>query len=91
MNDRLVEFVIKQSAVIDEQINPDTRIETDLGVSGDDAIEFILEYGKAFNVDVSRFMAAVDIPTKVRQCSALKYPIYSGAKYASQTGQVSLL
>ena len=28
----------------------------------------------------------VDIPTKVRQCSATKYPIYSGAKYASQTG-----
>jgi hypothetical protein len=29
----------------------------------------------------------VDIPTKVHQCSALKYSIYSGAKYASQTGQ----
>lgn len=28
----------------------------------------------------------LDIPTKVRQCSATKYPIYSGAKYASQTG-----
>jgi len=28
----------------------------------------------------------IDIPTKVRQCSAIKYPIYSGAKYASQTG-----
>jgi two-component system sensor histidine kinase VicK len=36
-------------------------------------------------------ISKIDIPTKVRQCSALKYPIYSGAKYASQTGQVSLL
>ena len=29
----------------------------------------------------------VDIPTKVRQCSATKYPIYSGAKYATETGE----
>ncbi|SDN12010.1 hypothetical protein SAMN05421813_1441 [Daejeonella rubra] len=29
---------------------------------------------------------SIDIPTKVRQCSATKYPIYSGAKYARQTG-----
>lgn len=31
----------------------------------------------------------LDIPTKVRQCSALKYAIYSGAKYASQTGRIT--
>ena len=43
----------------------------------------LLEY------DGSEIEISIDIPTKVRQCSALKYPIYSGAKYASKTGQVS--
>jgi acyl carrier protein len=33
-------------------------LEDDLGVSGDDAVEFIAAFGKEFNVDVSHFMAA---------------------------------
>lgn len=33
----------------------DTLIEDDLGVSGDDAEDLIIAFGKAFNVDVSNF------------------------------------
>lgn len=33
-------------------------MEEDLGIYGDDAIEFILKYSKIFNVDVTRFEAA---------------------------------
>lgn len=55
---RLKDFIIKQSAVDDDEITEYTQIENDLGVTGDDAIEFIIAYGKIFNVDVSRFMAA---------------------------------
>jgi len=51
----LKDFVIKQSYVDDEVIIEDTKIEDDLGVSGDDAVEFIIAYGKEFNVDVSNF------------------------------------
>lgn len=55
---KLKKFVVNQSAVNDEVINSSTRIEDDLGVSGDDAVEFILAFGKEFNVDVSNFMLA---------------------------------
>ena len=33
-------------------------MQRDLGVYGDDAVEFLLAYGKAFQVDVRPFMAA---------------------------------
>lgn len=39
-------------------INEKTRIEEDLGITGDEACEFILNYGKTFNVDVSNFLVA---------------------------------
>jgi acyl carrier protein len=54
----LKDFVIKQSSVDDEEITRETKIEDDLGVSGADAIDFIIAYGKLFNVDVTKFMAA---------------------------------
>ena len=56
--DRLKAFVIKESAVDNEEITRDTQIEDDLGVTGDDAVDFIIAYGKVFNVDVTKFMAA---------------------------------
>ena len=55
---KLKAFVIKQSSVDDEEITRDTRIEDELGVTGDDAVDFIIAYGEEFNVDVTRFMAA---------------------------------
>jgi len=54
----LRDFVVKQSCVDDGLITIETRIEDDLGVYGDDAVEFMIAYGKEFNVDVSNFMAA---------------------------------
>lgn len=60
MNDdvfnKLKDFVIKESAVDDEEITRDTLIEDDLGVTGDDAVDFLIAYGKVFNVDVTKFM-----------------------------------
>ena len=58
MFNNLKEFVINQSAVNDQVITRSTQIEDDLGVSGDDAIEFIIAFGKEFNVDISKFMAS---------------------------------
>src|SRR5438270_11601598 len=55
---RLKEFVIKQSCVDDEEITSETRIQNDLGINGDDAVEFIIAFGKEFSVDVSNFLAA---------------------------------
>ena len=54
--ERLINFVIKQSAISDSEIiNEDTSIQNDLGVYGDDAVEFIIEFGKEFNVSISDF------------------------------------
>ena len=33
-------------------------MQRDLGIYGDDAVEFLLAYGTAFQVDISQFMAA---------------------------------
>jgi hypothetical protein len=54
----LQRFVIEKSFVNNQEITKDTRIEDDLGMTGDDAIEFIVEFGREFNIDVSSFMAA---------------------------------
>ena len=56
--DKLKSFVITQAAVEEGEVTEDAQIEDDLGVTGDDAVDFIITYGKAFNVDVSNFMAA---------------------------------
>jgi acyl carrier protein len=53
--DKLKEFVIIQSAVNDEEITRETEIENDLGVYGGDADEFLIAFGKKFNVDISQF------------------------------------
>ena len=56
--DNLKSFIVKEVAVKDEEITRDVRIENDLGVTVDDAIDFLISYGKAFNVNVTKFMAA---------------------------------
>jgi len=55
---KLKYFVIKESAVVEEEITSETQMEDDLGVTGDDAADFLIAYSKAFNVDVTKFMAA---------------------------------
>jgi hypothetical protein len=62
MNDELFgkikEFVVKFSCVRDVLLDRKTILEKEIGLTGDDAIEFIIAFGKKFNVDVSGFMAA---------------------------------
>ena len=56
--DKLKEFIVEQIGVREDEVAPDSRLYDDLGVYGDDATELLIEYGKRFNVDVSKFMAA---------------------------------
>lgn len=55
---KIKEFAVSQAAVEEDEVTESASIEDDLGVSGDDAVEFIVAFGKKFNVDVSNFMAA---------------------------------
>jgi hypothetical protein len=54
--EKLKQFIIKERWD-DEPITRDTTIEDDLAITGDDADEFLVAFGKEFNVDVSKFPA----------------------------------
>lgn len=54
----LVQFVEIQRWKYNFPLKKTTQIERELRITGDDAIEFLIEYGKYFNVDVTKFMAA---------------------------------
>lgn len=54
----LFEFVKKETFTDDEPIDLDTKLEEDLGVYGDGAVEFMLKYSEKYKVDVTHFMAA---------------------------------
>ncbi len=56
--EKLRDLIVEQSGVYDEEVTPDARLYDDLGIYGDDAYELLVKYGKKFDVDVSKFMAA---------------------------------
>jgi acyl carrier protein len=56
--DKLKAFIIKEAGVKENEVIPEAKLEADLGVYGDDAIDLLLAYSKVFNVDVSQFKAA---------------------------------
>jgi hypothetical protein len=53
--DRLRRFILKEAFLSDLEITDDTIIETEIGITGDDADEFINAFSNEFNVDVSNF------------------------------------
>jgi len=54
----LVSFTKNFSGDDETKYDLDTCIERDIGITGDDAVEYIIEFRERFNVTVSRFMAA---------------------------------
>lgn len=54
----LIRFILRYTSVDEKFVIPSARIEEDLKLWGDEAIEFIVEFAKHFNIDVSHFMAA---------------------------------
>ena len=55
---KIKKFTVYHSGVDEKKVRQDASIECDLGITGDDAVDFIIAFGRDFNVDVSRFMAA---------------------------------
>jgi hypothetical protein len=55
LHDKLVTFLRKELMIREEILHGSIRIEADLGVTGDDAVELVLAFGKAFQVDVTEF------------------------------------
>ena len=55
---RLQTFIESERWEYKFSLTRDVRLYQDLGIYGDDAVSFMLAYGKEFGVDVSNFMAA---------------------------------
>src|SRR5580700_4173422 len=56
--DKLKEFVVELAGVYENEVTPNARLYDDMGIYGDDASELLVKYGKKFNVNISKFMAA---------------------------------
>ena len=54
--ENLVLFIREEIREFKKPISSDTLIEDNLGVTGDDAADLILNYGKKFNVDIGNFI-----------------------------------
>ena len=55
--EKLAAFLVRETRC-KGKITSSTLLQKDLGIYGDDAVELIVKYGKAFNVDVSEFNVA---------------------------------
>jgi acyl carrier protein len=53
--DKLKQFIVKERWEYDFPLTRETTIAGDLGIYGDDSDEFLIAFGKEFNVDVSQF------------------------------------
>jgi len=51
----LVDFLKKQIGLYDVLITRNTLLEDDLGVTGDDAEDLIIAFGKRYGIDVNSF------------------------------------
>jgi acyl carrier protein len=75
-------FTVKQSGVPARKVTGDSALENDLGISGDDAYDFIIAFGKEFDVDISKFKGAdyfspegdSILPAIIRMFTGKKHP-----------------
>jgi hypothetical protein len=51
----LYDLLHKYTSWEKSRIKPETDIQYDLGLYGDEAVEFLNEYSQKFNVDISKF------------------------------------
>lgn len=55
---KLVEFIKNERWEYNFLLTRETTIEKELQITGNDAVDFMVTFGKYFDVDVSMFMAA---------------------------------
>lgn len=53
--ERIKSLIVKNNWESGEKINISTRLFHDLGLTGDDAVDFFIAFNKEFNVDISNF------------------------------------
>jgi len=55
INDKLLDYIKGLNLIKPKKLTLDTLIERDLGITGDDSIDFIEEFAQEFNVDITSF------------------------------------
>lgn len=55
LKNELIKFIKEETLETSINITEDLSIENDLGISGDDAYEFIMTFSKKFQVDIKDF------------------------------------
>jgi acyl carrier protein len=77
-DEAVIDFVCERRGVSREQVTADTSLLWDLGLDGDEAIEFLEEYSERFKVDVSHFEFAKFFDSEGEGCNPflLPYGIY---------------
>jgi len=55
IKDKLLAYIKGLNLINPKKLTLDTLIERDLGITGDDAIDFIEEFAHEFNVDITSF------------------------------------
>ena len=58
LQEPLIEFVSTELGVNPARLSPNTRLNHDLGVDGDDGLEFMAAFSQRFGVDISAFEAS---------------------------------
>lgn len=56
--EQVKKFTAKETGINEDKIKESSSLENDLGIYADDAIDYIVTFGKKFNVDITKFMAA---------------------------------
>lgn len=55
MDNDLIAFIRNEINEFSKSIDLESSIENDLGVTGDDAFEFIMSFSRKYNVDIKEF------------------------------------
>jgi acyl carrier protein len=53
LEERIIALIVEETGIGHESVQLDSRFVQDLGVDGDDAVEFFLKFGGAFHVDLT--------------------------------------
>jgi acyl carrier protein len=82
--EKIKKFTVTQTGVREGKITEDAELENDLGISGDDAVEYLIAFSKEFNVDISKFMAADYISPEGDSILPAIIRVFTGKKHPKQ-------
>lgn len=75
LNPNLIKFIQEEILDAHAEITPDLLVEDDLGISGDDAHDFIVAFSKRFSVDIGELILSKYFHSEVSLFITDKQPL----------------